>query len=473
MRRAERPLSQEPAKLLLATGHSDPVSLAIGDRKVHEMKNWMLGAVVLAMGATPALAQYAADSYEASPASDGSDSSEGAESPPDSSAGTGMGTEASGAYDYERPLAASVAPPVEEASEEEGGQEEEESGGWWENFRVAGFADAYYMADWNRPSSPTAASDVGHRAFDSAAGFGLAFAGLDIRYNGEHAGATLDLRFGDGAARLLTGAASSPNPAVLQMLKQAFLTWNPTDSLSLDFGQFDTIYGAEVADSWRNINYTRGALYYLMQPFYHQGLRAGYQVNDTLKLTAMLVNGTNNVVDNNFSPHLGLQAGLSLGDASLVIGYYGGAGSSGFGSKADVTDNGDWEHFLDVVFGLSSGPLSIVANADLYISGPDSGEGPSIYWGASLAASIAASDMFSVGLRQEFLHDPDAYIGNGQDFLLTTTLTLDLKPLDNLIIRLDNRFEYADADIFTNSDGPEQSGTWFATTLGVVVTSDP
>ena len=36
--------------------------------------------------------------------------------------------------------------------------------------------------------------------------------------------------------------------------------------ITLDFGKFDTIYGAEVAESQDNINYTRGVLYWFGQP---------------------------------------------------------------------------------------------------------------------------------------------------------------------------------------------------------------
>ena len=49
----------------------------------------------------------------------------------------------------------------------------------------------------------------------------------------------------------------------------------------------------------------------------------------------------------------------------------------------------------------------------------------------------------------------------------------DFRPVPNVILRLDNRVEVADTRIFTDSDGPASSKTWFATTLGVVVSSNP
>lgn len=336
---------------------------------------------------------------------------------------------------------------------------------------VNAFGDAFYLVDWNRPDRPSAPSDVAHRAFDHAAGFGLAFAGLDVRYAREHFGVTLDLRFGEGAARLIGN-----DTPVLGNVKQAFVSYMPTSSVSIDFGQFDTLYGAEVADSWRNLNYTRGALYYLMQPFYHTGLRASWQATRGLRLTGMVVNGTNNPIDGNVSPHVGLQASVQPSSGfGVSLGYYAGAGSSGFGDASEPTSNDDWEHFVDVVLTAGNERVSFVGNLDVYASGPDSGvnEGRSMYWGGSAALGVVALEELRFGLRGEILQDPDGFIGDGWEWLATGTFTIDVRPVPNVILRLDNRIEAADLAVFAGADGPATRKTWFATTLGVVVTSDP
>lgn len=369
------------------------------------------------------------------------------------------------------PPAAEVVPPaVEEPAPEAVEAPADPEPSFWDRLSLNVFGDAYYMADWNMPDSRTAPQDVGHRAFDSQAGFGLAFGGLDVRYAGDQFGVTLDLRFGPGASRLLGN--SDP---VFSVLKQAYVSWTPNETVSFDLGQFDTIYGAEVADSWRNLNYTRGALYYLMQPFYHTGLRAKVTLSDRIGLTGMLVNGTNNPVNGALAPHLGLQASLAITDGTfLAVGWYGGPGSQGFGDDTDPTSSDDWEQFFDVVFTANAGIVSFVGNVDAYVSGPDSGvnEDRSVYWGASAAVGIRPIEQFGVAVRGELLQDPDVFIGN-TEFLGTGTLTLDYRPIPNVILRLDNRVEVADSRIFTNGDGPAESKTWFATTLGVVVTSNP
>ena len=356
---------------------------------------------------------------------------------------------------------------------------------WLDNVSGNVAVDAFYMVDFNLPDDPSATAAVPHRAFDFTNGFGLAFGILDLAYEGETFGATINLRFGEGANRLLTGAGGDP---VFQTLKQAYLTWKPLDKLTFDFGQFDTIYGAEVADSWANLNYTRGALYYLMQPFYHTGLRVGVELSDVVGLTLLAVNGTNLNIDDNQSPHLGAQLSLSLGKFSGYFGYYTGAASSGFGlangaSSADDSDS-NFEHFFDVVINAELGSISLVGNFDLYVSAPDAvgfdgSEGSLVYYGASLAAGYSFSDEFGVALRGELLRDPQQFFGTGYDTLVTGTFTLDYKPIPHVIIRLDNRIEWADEEIFVHGDSfatteeTNLSDIWFASTLGLVVTASP
>lgn len=337
-------------------------------------------------------------------------------------------------------------------------------GSWLDNFSANLAVDGFYMADWNAPANPQAAMNVPHRAFDFTQGFALAFGIVDVAYETENFGATINLRFGKGADLLI--GQSDP---YFSILKQAYATWKPTDSITLDLGQFDTIYGAEVADSWQNLNYTRGALYFLMQPFYHTGLRVGVQASDTVGLTFLVVNGTNpNNLDNNQSPHLGAQISLSPSDELfLALGYYVGAGSSGFGGGDPLSDD-NFEHFIDLVINATLGPITLVGNVDFYAL-PDA---DATYGGASLAAGLALTDEFGLALRGEYLIDPDLFISGAYKGLGTLTFTVDYRPIKNVIIRLDNKLEIASRDIYAAGTSDVQN-TWFASTLGLVVATNP
>src|SRR5262249_32685498 len=99
------------------------------------------------------------------------------------------------------------------------------------------------------------------------------------------------------AAEILAGDDANHG---LSFVKQAFATWRPLGAegaLSVDFGKFDGIYGYEVADSQKNVNYTRGLLY-TIQPAFHTGLRASYAFTDVVSGTLFVANGWDRSVDN-------------------------------------------------------------------------------------------------------------------------------------------------------------------------------
>ena len=318
------------------------------------------------------------------------------------------------------------------------------------------FADAYYGYNTSQVGLDM---HPAHRAYNRENGFSLSFAGTDITWDNSKVGATLSLRFGPSVPQFFV---TDQSPFGIQNVLQAFATWHATEQLTLDFGQFGTIYGAEVAESWVNLNYTRGALYFAMQPFWHTGLRATYKVADELTVRAMVVNGANSIVeDGKGRPSLGLQASYADGPLTATLGYLG---------STDPNTDAYFDHFFDLIASYQAGNASVVLNADLSMDKDADGNSGKFY-GASLAAGYRFVDEFGLALRGEYLADPDGLIWGQKDMnLITGTLTADYRPVPNLVLRLDNRIEKADQEIFTDRDS-DATDIWFQSVLGVVVTS--
>lgn len=397
---------------------------------------------------------------------------------------------------YEPPPAAE-APPAEAEPEQdavepraalpaEPAEVAEEPGG----VSLFAFADAYYSFNTSSPvpGPGDRAHFPTHRAYDAYNGFNMSFFGADITYDGGQIGATASLRFGSGYPIFFGDESLSGEPTRFYPLTQAYLTWSPTENLTLDFGQFGTIFGAEVAESWQNLNYTRGALYYAMQPFWHTGLRASYQASDMLGINAMVINGTNQafVPDNN-QPAVAAQVTLAPADGvNFALGYmhqidpmnsdfYPGGGRAGF------------DRFIDFVAVVEAGDLTVVGNFDYNIVAADDnvpGSEATSFWGGSLALGYAITEMFGVAVRGEYLKDVDAGVWTRTDVtdpdadatalendLMTGTLTLEAKPVENLVIRWDNRIEKSKEPIFYDR-AAEATDTWFNSILGVVVKSE-
>jgi hypothetical protein len=324
--------------------------------------------------------------------------------------------------------------PIEEAAADEAPAEEVE-GTWADNLSLGMFVDTYYNFDFNRPRLQTANS-LGHNPYVRTNGFALAFLGLDASYSLGPVGAVASLRFGPGASPLI---GQTDTGIGLDNIWQAYLTYAPVDGLTLDMGQFATIYGAEVGESWMNINYTRGALYFNYQPFWHTGLRVGYQVSDMVKINALVVNGVNQPIDGDRSPEFGLQLAMTPAEVFfLAVGWY--------GSPID-SDGKFWSNFVDVVATLNVDALTLIGNFDVGFN--DVGEESNSYWGLSLAAKYAVTEQVALGLRGEYLADPDALNFAFGENLITGTATVEYAPVENIVFRLDGRVEKADADIYT------------------------
>lgn len=349
-------------------------------------------------------------------------------------------------------MAAEVPPPAEPAAASASG-----------GVQVTLFADAYVAFQSNKNGLTM---NPYHRSYNNQNGFSLSFLGSDITYDTDKWGATTSVRFGPSVP-IFFGAGDDPynDSGLAAAILQAFATLKPMEGLSIDMGQFGTIYGAEVAESWLNLNYTRGALYYAYQPFWHTGARINYTVSDELSLKVLLVNGVNNTIDPSDLglPSVGVQASYTAGPLGVTLGYLG---------NLDRPASETFDHFVDLVASLGLGDLTLLLNFDLGMDDPGGGGDMYTFWGGSLAARYGITEDFGIALRGEYLADKDAMFLEAKG-VMTGTLTFDWHPLggNNLIVRLDNRFEKAtEGDIYFDRDGAA-TDTWFQSVLGVVVTS--
>jgi hypothetical protein len=389
---------------------------------------------------------------------------------------------------------------------------------WLDELSYRVFVDGYFNLDWAFPKPQVGPHDE-VRAYDSANGFALAWAGIDVALPPAPVGGAIGLRFGPAASRYADSClgenASCDSDIGLEFLKQAFASFRPGQGpIVLDFGKFDTIYGAETAESQDNINYTRGILYWLGQPLFHTGVRASLQATEMLAVTLLAVNGYNNTFDNNMGKTFGLQGTLRLprdeADEDLVkvsLGYLFGPERDDFaietcavGQRFDpelgcvsdpdslggdvVVDRADSDtrglrHFVDLV--VTATPvdgLDLVLNADYGVENvrddaTESSFEAKQFWGVMLAGRYALTEQLGVGIRGEYFRDSDGLIiprARGLD-LVSGTLTLSALPTDNLVIKLDNRLDWADKQIFQESVR-DTRGTLITSTLGVVVTTN-
>ena len=139
-------------------------------------------------------------------------------------------------------------------------------------------------------------------------------------------GFRLDLQFGQATDTLQGNPANEPRPDVYRNVFQAYgsYVFPVGHGLEVDFGKWASSLGMENNYAKDQMNYTRSWYFYYL-PFYHEGVRTSYKLNDKVAVNYWLVNGTNQSEPTNGYKDeligLALQPAKSL---SWTVNYYNG-----------------------------------------------------------------------------------------------------------------------------------------------------
>lgn len=309
--------------------------------------------------------------------------------------------------------------------------------------RVNGLLSAGYNYNFNDPDT----RGINLRPFnDTHDSLSLELAQLVFHKDAQdanEAGFRLDMNFGYTVPKAIhaTGAASSDDFDI----RQAYLSYMaPLGSgLRLDFGKFVTDHGLEVIEGYEdwNWNYSRSFLFYFSIPFTHTGLRATYAVNDKLTLYGAIVNGWDNVKDNNTSKTVHLHAAITpLPDTAVNIKYMAG------------TEQNGTRHLFNLNVSRQMGSLTLKAD---YVYGKEDNVpavGDATWTGLAGYARYAVGEKLALNARAEFFSDEDgARTGTAQE-LWEVTFTPEYAVNENLVIRAEYRHDVSDKDVF-DKDG--------------------
>ena len=235
-----------------------------------------------------------------------------------------------------------------------------------------------------------------------------------------------------------------------QFLKEGYMSYLAPvgKGLQVDVGKFVTPMGAEVIESNANWNYSRSLLFYYAIPYYHFGMRAKYTFNDKVNLTGFVVNGWNNIIDNN----TGKTGGFSLGfnatkKLSITENYF-------FGPE-QTKDNGDFRHITDTVIAYTATPkLSLQANVDYGRETKWLATNHSADWsGVAGYVRYAFTPKVALAGRYEYFNDHDGWATATPQHMQEVTATVERKIATHMISRLEYRYDASNRNFF------DQSGT--------------
>lgn len=322
-----------------------------------------------------------------------------------------------------------------------------------------GYVEAYYAYNLNRPSNAI----TNFRGFDNRHNtFSLANAVLGANWQAGPVGGRVLFQVGSTPSSYYAGEPSLPgagganasNAELWKYLQEAFVTYRAPvgRGLLLQLGLTASPIGFEtfaVKDSW---NWSRSNLFVGL-PFYHTGLRATYEWTDELSTTVSVFNGWNSVVDSNDAPSVETDVTYKVPRKLLLRALY-------FGGVERPTGSAEgqyWRHHVDAVAQVDATTwLSFAGQAD-YGWEPNR-IGTARWVAGALYARVKPIERVYVALRGDRFHEHLATGGGGRsssplfwggvEWVSSGTATLEVRPHDQLSVRLEYRHDEADTPLF-------------------------
>jgi hypothetical protein len=308
------------------------------------------------------------------------------------------------------------------------------------NWTLTGSVDGYYRYNFNN------AKDSGflnnYTSFtNSHNSFELGMASLKVDHSIGKVSATLDLGVGRRAEEF-----SYNDQGARTAVKQAYLTYAPSDKVKFTMGKWATHVGYELVDAYLNRNYSM-AYMFSYGPFFHTGLKADFTF-DNIGFMAGVANPTD-FLTASFNRKFFIGQVSAASESGKVKGYLNYVGGK---YESDVTVN----QFDLVATGTVSNQFSVGYNGTVQLVKPDGGESDS-WWGSAVYLNYDPVSAFGLTLRGEYYDDKKGVSGltaatGVATSVFAATLSGNIR-IDNLTIIPEFRLDNAKDEIFFKKTG--------------------
>ncbi|MBI2082198.1 MAG: porin [Deltaproteobacteria bacterium] len=337
---------------------------------------------------------------------------------------------------------------------------DEGSTSFWEKTKVMGSVDVNYNYNFNRPTTTAAAAAAnGYRVFDvnpNTFNIGL----VDIALENSPADWVTfrtDLDFGRNATFFhAAGFGAATDVFDLQQAYVALKANQVGNGLGFKIGKFVTLHGMEVIEAASNYNISRGLLFNYAIPFTHTGVVATYPFSDMVSLDLGIVNGWNNVLDNNNGKTAHGMLTVKPNDewTFLLGGTFGPETAGNDRTIRSLLDTSliykpmeDWTLALNYNWARDGGFAAGGSN------------GAADWQGLAAYADWKATDMFGLTLRTEYFDDDVGALGavgagaTASGKLFEGTLTSHTYLMEGLDLRFEFRHDQGNNNSFLRGTG--------------------
>jgi hypothetical protein len=321
---------------------------------------------------------------------------------------------------------------------------------------LSGLIDGYYSLGFNHPNNQI--NQI--RNFDyKANSFDLNMAKLSLEHTPDPIGFRVDLGFGR-AFELIH--SSSREPEAMRNVEQAFISLKPpaAKGFQVDFGKYATPLGAEVIETHSNWNYSRSLLYTLATPYTHFGVRTSMPFGKHFTGGFHVVNGWNNVDDNNSGKTVGFSGTLNSSKVTWTHNYMVGPEKTG-------TNQGKRQIYDTTLQFTPNGKFNAYINFD-YGTDKRVGPGRDRWVGVAGAAKFQVNDRFALIPRLEWYNDATGFTSGVVQKAKELTMTAEFKMRQGILSRLEYRRDWSGQPYFNRGNQTANHRNQDTLLLGIV-----
>jgi len=330
-----------------------------------------------------------------------------------------------------------------------------------EPISVSGFVHGYHAWNSNDPDRPENLLPVPGTTGNPSDEFALNLASLEVSRD-----AKLSFKFsvvaGNGTEIVHAGEpqGTGTGPDTYENIYEAWISYKPTDRLTIKGGIYPSHIGFEGFYSKDNWNYTRSWLGEF-SPYYQTGVNAAYKFNDQWSGELHVLNGWQIIGENNDAKSVGVKVAYSGEKLSASLNTI---------SGAELANNDDdLRHFGNLLVSYAVSPRVTLA-ASLDHGNQDYPDADAASWtGIGGYARFALNDKSAIAIRAEQFDDPDNGISGAAQKLREGTLTFEYRPVERLILKLEARHDSSTEPVF-QEEGGSFSDTQTLVVFGAVAT---
>lgn len=309
--------------------------------------------------------------------------------------------------------------------------------------QLHGAVDLYVDANFNGPPDHANFLPGTGTTAKRANEFSLNLASVELVKAPEPVGFHLWLVAGTGTDVEHEGEIIGPaaGPQVWRYVQQASISaripWGR--GLEIEGGIYPSHIGFEGFASQTDWNYTRSWMADY-SPYYQTGIKATYVFDDAWSAQIQVLNGWQRIGDNNNGKAFGTQIAWKAGPSMLTFNTFLGP---------ELTDDDhDWRYFVDFVWTFQLSPADQVAlTVDLGLQQQPQAPADT-WWGAAAYYRRQISPRWAAAVRAEVYRDPEGVMSGTPQTLVEGTLTVEFRPWQILLLKLEGRYDHSTAHVF-------------------------